>query len=103
MNARHLLRRDFSSRLVTPAVKPAIDLRSFGGGGAGDQTHDRFRVTQRFATPVGRNEREQAVFDLVPFARPRRKVTNRNLRRTSGSDTMHEEIASPARVVNVIY
>ena len=35
-------------------------------------------VTERFAAPVLRDEGEQAVLDLVPLARARRQVTDRD-------------------------
>ena len=78
MNARHLLGRDFPSRRITSTVQPTVHLQPFGRGRAGNQANHRFVVAQRFATPVGRNKREQPVFDFIPFAGPGRKVADRN-------------------------
>ena len=55
-----------------------VDLRANGQasarGGVGDQLHDDLVADERTAAPVHRDEREQAMLDLVPFARARWEV-----------------------------
>ena len=51
----------------------------------GDQLDDRAKAAQRLAAPVDRDEREQTMLDLVPFAGARRQVTDRDGQSLSSS------------------
>src|ERR1700733_5261670 len=75
----HLFGRDLSTRPVLAAVQPARHLEPLGRGGASDQTDDRFVIPQGLSAPVGGDEGEESVFDLVPLAGPGWKVADRNL------------------------
>ena len=59
-------------------------------GGAGDQVDDGLVAGQRTAAPVLRDEAEEALLDLAPLARPRRKMTHveaqRNVIRIRSTD-----------------
>src|SRR6266566_5417916 len=72
----HLLVRDSATRRVLSPVQTTDDSEAFRGGRAGDQVDDRLVVPQRLTSPVRGNEREQAVFDLVPLAGARREMTH---------------------------
>ena len=78
IDAGHLFGRDFPAGQVFAAIQATSHPQSFGGGGAGDQTHDGFIIAQGFPAPVGGDKGEQAVFHLVPLAGSRRKVAHRN-------------------------
>jgi len=69
----HLLIGHFEPRLVDVGVDFAFHGESGLCGGGGDQVDDDLMTDQRLATPVLADEREQTVFDLVPFAGPRWK------------------------------
>ena len=64
---------------VLPCVQLALNAQAGSCGGGSDQVDDDFMAHQRFAAPVLRNKREQAVLDLIPLAGSRRKVADRGL------------------------
>src|SRR3990172_1375994 len=72
----HLLVRDSATRRVLSTVQPTDDFEAFRGGRAGDQVDDRLVVPQWLTSPVRGNEGEQAMFDLIPLAGARRKMTH---------------------------
>ena len=59
---------DLGSDGVAAAVETTGDLESLGRSRPCDEADDGFVVFEGFAAPVRRDEREEAVFDLVPFA-----------------------------------
>jgi hypothetical protein len=59
---------------VLAVIEPASHCRALGRRRSGDQPHYRLALAQRLPSPVGRDEREQPVLHLVPFARPRREM-----------------------------
>src|ERR1022692_4105341 len=59
---------------VLACVQLALNAKAGSCGGSSDQVDDDFMAHQRFAAPVLRDEREQMMLDLVPFAGSRRKV-----------------------------
>jgi hypothetical protein len=61
---------------VGPLVEAGVDLQAGACGGRGDQVDDHLVADQGLAAPVLRDEREQAVLDLVPVAGARREVTD---------------------------
>jgi hypothetical protein len=75
---------DLSDLLVGDAaplgVATVVDLASHAQTGLRrgrrDEAHDDLMGDQRLASPVLRDEREEAVLDLVPLARTRRQVTH---------------------------
>src|SRR5262245_33890038 len=73
----HLLVGDPPARGVFSTVQPTEDLQAPRRGRPGDQVDDRRVVAQRLAPPIGRDEREEAMFDLVPLAGARREMTHR--------------------------
>jgi len=58
---------------VFPTIQTAGHLEPFGGRRARDQIYDRLIIPKRLAAPIRGDEREQPVFNLVPFAGARRK------------------------------
>src|ERR1700693_1210318 len=71
----HLFVRDSATRRVLSAIQTTNDCEALRAGRAGDQVDDRLVVPQRFPAPVRGNEGEQAMFDLIPLAGARRKMT----------------------------
>jgi len=63
---------------VFPAIQSAGHLQPFCGRCARDQIDDRFIISHRFAAPIRADEGEQPMFNLVPLAGARRKMTNGN-------------------------
>src|SRR6266571_153311 len=78
VDGSHLILGNFSSCCILATIQAACNLQPFRGGRACDQTHDGLIIAQRFTTPVGRNEREEAMFHFVPLAGPGRKVAHDN-------------------------
>ena len=70
--------RHLAARRVFPTIQTAGHLESFGGGRARDQIYDRLIIPKRFTAPIRGDEREQPMFNLVPLAGARRKVTDGN-------------------------
>ena len=64
---------------VAVGVEIAVDLEPGAGACGTDQADDGGQVGERLAAPVLADEREQAMFDLVPFAGPRRQVADADL------------------------
>src|SRR5512147_295566 len=73
---RHLCVADSNLARVPLGVQFAPDLQARRSPRIGDQVHDCGVSQQRPASPVLADEREQAMFDLVPLARSRRQVTD---------------------------
>src|SRR5271157_3255208 len=63
---------------VDAGVQLRMDFQPGFGGGAGDEVHDHLVTDQRFAAPVLTDKGKQSVLDFIPFAGPRRKVTDGN-------------------------
>src|SRR3982750_3300360 len=59
---------DLLASWVATAVEPRADDEATAIGRVADQVDDRLVGPQRPAAPVDRDEREQTVLDLVPFA-----------------------------------
>jgi hypothetical protein len=78
LHGLHLLSTHFASGRVLASIQPASHGQALRGGGPGNQMHDCFVITQRLATPVGGDEGEQPVLDLVPLAGARREVADRD-------------------------
>ena len=55
------------------------NLQSGRRRGVADELNDRCVVEQRSSAPIARDVAEHPVFDLVPFARSGRKVSNHQL------------------------
>ncbi len=64
---------------IVVLVYVAIDFEVGAGRGCTDQADDGGEGSQRLAAPVLADEREQAVFDAVPFAGFGRQMANRDL------------------------
>ena len=60
------------------AVLDSRDLQSLLSGRMRNQLNHRFQRRERFGTPIDGNERKEAVLDLVPFARCRRIMRDRD-------------------------
>ena len=63
----------------------AGDLQPGLGRRRRDQVDDHLVAHQRLAAPVLADEREEPVLDLVPFARARREVADRDRRPVSSA------------------
>ena len=74
----HVLLGHFEVCHIAATVETALDLQALGGS-AGDQADGGLVIPEGLAAPVRGDEREQPVFDLVPFARARREAADRNL------------------------
>ena len=74
----NFLIRNLPTGRVFPTIQPAGHLEPFGGRRARDQIYNRLIIPKRLAPPIRGDEREQPVFNLVPFAGARRKVTDGN-------------------------
>ena len=73
-----LLRRDLLAGGVAALVEASADNETTAIRRVRDQVDDRLVASQRAAAPVDRDEREQAVLDLVPLARAGREVADAN-------------------------
>ena len=69
--------RDADLGRVAVSVEAGVDLEAAAGGGRTDEVDDGFERDEWFAAPVDRDEREEAVLDLVPLAGARRQVNRR--------------------------
>src|SRR6202034_3535070 len=67
---------DFDAFGVDTGVEFRMDLEPGGSAGGRNQAHNDLKTGQRLAAPVLGDAREEAVFDLVPFAGARRKMTH---------------------------
>lgn len=63
---------------VFPTVQCTSHLQSPRSRRLRDQPNDDFIIRQGFAAPVRADKREEPMFDLVPLAGARRKVTHEN-------------------------
>ena len=78
IHSLHFFIRHLAARRILSPVQAAGHFQPLRRGRSRNQLHDRLVVAQRFAAPIRGDEREQAVFDLVPLARPRREMANGN-------------------------
>src|ERR1700730_18762027 len=76
VDGRDLVVRYLAADRIAAPVEPARDIEPFGRGRRGNQPDDRLVVAKGFSAPVGRDEGEQAVLDLVPLTRARWKVAH---------------------------
>src|SRR5438552_16840730 len=72
----HLLVGDRAPGRIVPRVEQRFHGQARPRTGATDQLHYRLEIEQGLALPVQADEREETVFDFVPFARPWRIVTH---------------------------
>src|ERR1035441_8670384 len=63
---------------VFTTIQTAGYLEPFGGCRARDQIYDRLIIPKRLAAPIRGDEREQPMFNLVPLAGARGKMTYGN-------------------------
>ena len=76
VNALHVVLRDLAAGRVCAAIQPARHGEAFRRCRLGNELHHGFVVTQGFAAPIRRDKGKEAVFDLVPFAGPGRKMAD---------------------------
>ena len=74
----HFLLGHFDSALVRSAIQPSFDGQPRLGRSPGNKIDDGTVVRQGPTSPVGGDEREEAMLDLVPFAGAWRKMTRRD-------------------------
>ena len=79
-DAGHLLVSNFYLRRVILAVQNAADFKTGLRARVRYQVHNGSVRHQRFAAPVLSNIGKQAMFNLVPFAGPRRQAADRNFK-----------------------
>src|SRR6266508_2183650 len=72
----HLSFRDLNAGSVFSGVELGLYAQARGGAGVPDQLDERFERSQWLAPPVLRDVTEEPMLDLVPLARPWRKVTD---------------------------
>ena len=73
-----LIVADTNAFWVEVRIQFGADGQAIFGGGAADEIDDNFMADQRLPPPVHADVAEHAVLDLVPFARTRREVADRN-------------------------
>ena len=78
LDAGHLLVGDFYLRRVIMTVENASDFKTSLRVRVRYQVHNGGMRQQWLAAPVLSDIRKQAMFNLVPFASPRRQVADRN-------------------------
>src|SRR4051794_33465421 len=74
----HLVVGDFDARGIALVIDLASYLQAGVGGCGADQLYDGLMADERLAAPILRDEREQAVLDLVPLAGAGRQMTDRD-------------------------
>src|SRR6266487_4492241 len=74
----HLFIRYLPSSRVAPSVELALHRQSGLCGGRRDQLQDHGVADERLTTPVLADPGEETMLDLVPFARARRQVADRD-------------------------
>ena len=74
----HLGCGDLAADRVFAAIQSAGDGQAFGGGRLGNEIDHGFIIPQRFTAPIRGDEGKESVLDLVPLARSRRKMTDRD-------------------------
>ena len=75
----HLCIGDLDACGISGGIDLAFDVEAGPRGGCRDQLHDGLITDQRLAPPVLRDEREQLMLDLVPFAGAWRQMTDGDL------------------------
>ena len=78
LDAGHLLVSDFYLRRIILTVENASDFKTSLRARVRYQVHNGGVRQQWLAAPVLSDIRKQAMFNLVPFAGPRRQVADRN-------------------------
>ena len=73
----HVVLRALAAGRIFAAIQPARHPQAFRRRRLGNELDHGFIVTQGFAAPIRRNKGKEAVFDLVPFAGPGRKMADR--------------------------
>ena len=76
LESREFVGTDLDASLVAWWVQRRANREAGFGGCASDQIHDDLVGGERTPTPVLRDEAEESVFDLVPFAGAGGKVAN---------------------------
>ena len=61
---------------ILSLIQPCVNFQAFRGPGRSNQIHDDLMRFQGDALPVARDVTEQAMFDLVPLACARGKMTD---------------------------
>jgi hypothetical protein len=72
----HLLFSDFAAGGIFAAIQSAGHGQAFGGCRLGNEVDHGFVVMPGLAPAIRREEGKEAVLDLVPLARPGRKMTH---------------------------
>jgi len=78
-NLRELLIGYLDTGLVRFGIDCGLYLKPLAGSCVTDQFNNSFDRNQWFAAPVQRDEREKAMFDLIPLAGARWKMTDGQL------------------------
>ena len=73
----HVVLRALAAGRIFAAIQPARHPQAFRRRRLGNELDHGFIVTQGFAAPIRRNKGKEAMFDLVPFACPGRKMADR--------------------------
>src|SRR5208283_1949652 len=74
----HFFFADFAAGRIFAAVQSACHFQSFSGRRLGNEMDNGFVIPQWFAAPIRRDKGKKAVLDLVPLARPRGEMTDRD-------------------------
>ena len=88
--------RDFATRGIPVGVQGRFDHQAFGGLGMADQFDDRLDSDHGVASPVLRDEREQAVLDFVPLAGAGRKVAHSQAQPRGGGQVLQRHFPQSA-------
>src|SRR5512135_757575 len=76
IDGSHLLISHLPSGAIGTTVQATPDLQPFGGGCSCNEIHNGLVISQRLTTPVGRDEREETMLNLVPLAGARREMAH---------------------------
>ena len=86
----------FRFQWVLGVVQGRFDPQALFGAGVGDQVNNHFVADQRAAAPVLRDVAEHAVFDFVPFAGPRREMTDMDRHRQCIRQVLQRDLPQAA-------
>src|SRR5436853_625812 len=94
----HLRVGHHDARRIATLVQLRLDPQTGRGPRVANQGHDGFKGAERTPAPVLRDVAEQAVFDLVPFARARREVRDVDAEAEVIRDTLETLLPRPGAI-----
>jgi hypothetical protein len=74
IDLRFLFRRDLSAGFINMVAQASLTPQPRLGFGCPNEFKDSLVADQRFTGPIAANEREQPMFNWIPFGGPRRQM-----------------------------